>query len=202
MVLLLLFFVGWTYCYGCQTNAPPRSYHCAICNRCVLKRDHHCIYTGRCIGYFNYRYYLTILFYSLLLAIFTSSISLSLAWEMLGDFSVYNILGFIFPIVMFFLGIFNFYKAYTVFMSFIVTLFSLMLTILAIWHTKNVCHNMTTYERRRGIFTYDLGLRENLRQILGKKWRVSWISPFIPSPLPGDGLKFPTKGSYESPKDL
>ncbi|XP_061163830.1 probable palmitoyltransferase ZDHHC24 [Saccostrea echinata] len=193
---------GWTYCYFCQTNAPPRSYHCGICNVCVLKRDHHCIYTGRCIGYFNYRYYLTILFYSLMLAVFTSTMSMSLAWDMLGDFSAYNLLGFIFPIVMFVFGVFNFYKAYTVLMSFIATLFSVMLSILTVWHIKHVCHNMTTYERRHGIYTYDLGLWENLRQILGKNWRVSWLCPFIPSPLPGDGLEFPTKGSYESPKDL
>lgn len=193
---------GWFYCYHCETNAPPRSFHCGICNICVLKRDHHCIYTGRCIGYYNYRFYLTLLMYCLLLAIFTSSISLSLAWEMLGEFSAYNLAGFVFPLVMFVVGVFDFYKTYVVLISFVCTLFSLMLSGLAIWHTKHVRHNMTAHERLQGNQSYDLGLTENLRQIFGQKWRVSWISPFISSPLPGGGLEFPTKESYESPKDL
>lgn len=140
--------------------------------------------------------------YCLLLAIFTSSISLSLAWEMLGEFSAYNLAGFVFPLVMFVVGVFDFYKTYVVLISFVCTLFSLMLSGLAIWHTKHVRHNMTAIERLQGNQSYDLGLTENLRQIFGQKWRVSWISPFISSPLPGGGLEFPTKESYESPKDL
>ncbi|MCP3662069.1 MAG: hypothetical protein GY696_06160 [Gammaproteobacteria bacterium] len=31
----------WRYCYLCQLNAPPRAYHCPVCELCVLKRDHH-----------------------------------------------------------------------------------------------------------------------------------------------------------------
>ncbi|XP_037774805.1 probable palmitoyltransferase ZDHHC24 [Penaeus monodon] len=33
---------GWRYCAICQVNYPPRSYHCHICDECILKRDHHC----------------------------------------------------------------------------------------------------------------------------------------------------------------
>lgn len=197
-----LFVVGWLYCDRCQTNAPPRSYHCQFCNICVLKRDHHCIYTGRCIGYHNYRYYLTLLGSCILLAVFTSGVSLSLAWDMLGEFSAYHLAGYIFPIFMFLFGIFNFYKTYVVLMSFVCTLFSLMLSGLAIWHIKHVLHNMTAHERWRGTQTYDLGLQENFRQIFGQNWRISWMCPLIPSPLPGDGVEFPTKDSYECPKDL
>ncbi|KAK8743669.1 hypothetical protein OTU49_001199, partial [Cherax quadricarinatus] len=38
---------GWRYCAICQVNYPPRSYHCHICDECILKRDHHCKFTGK-----------------------------------------------------------------------------------------------------------------------------------------------------------
>ncbi|KAK7074369.1 protein-cysteine S-acyltransferase activity protein [Halocaridina rubra] len=37
---------GWRYCAICQINYPPRSYHCHVCDECILKRDHHCKFTG------------------------------------------------------------------------------------------------------------------------------------------------------------
>uniref|UniRef100_A0A4D5RZQ9 Palmitoyltransferase n=1 Tax=Ixodes scapularis TaxID=6945 RepID=A0A4D5RZQ9_IXOSC len=29
-------------CKKCIAPKPPRTHHCSICNRCVLKMDHHC----------------------------------------------------------------------------------------------------------------------------------------------------------------
>lgn len=29
-------------CKKCLTPKPPRTHHCSICNKCVLKMDHHC----------------------------------------------------------------------------------------------------------------------------------------------------------------
>ncbi|KAK0078949.1 hypothetical protein PV326_009051 [Microctonus aethiopoides] len=45
---------GWRFCSSCEAVAPPRSWHCQICNTCILKRDHHCIFTGCCIGHNNH----------------------------------------------------------------------------------------------------------------------------------------------------
>ncbi|KAK7072850.1 Palmitoyltransferase zdhhc16 [Halocaridina rubra] len=31
-----------TICKKCIAPKPPRTHHCSVCNRCVLKMDHHC----------------------------------------------------------------------------------------------------------------------------------------------------------------
>lgn len=29
-------------CKKCISPKPPRTHHCSVCNRCILKMDHHC----------------------------------------------------------------------------------------------------------------------------------------------------------------
>ncbi|KAL9913931.1 probable palmitoyltransferase ZDHHC24 isoform X3 [Glossina fuscipes] len=52
------FSAGWHKCVKCLKIVPPRSWHCKICNCCILKRDHHCPFTGCCVGYRNHRYFI------------------------------------------------------------------------------------------------------------------------------------------------
>ena len=42
---------------------------------------------------------------------------------------------------------------------------------------------------------YNLGLAANLEQAFGVHWKIGWLCPLIPSPLPGDGITFPEKDS-------
>lgn len=69
------------YCNDCRIFRPPRTHHCKVCKRCILKRDHHCFLTGKnmvkqsnnlkqinfvpgtCIGYWNQRYFIVLCFY-------------------------------------------------------------------------------------------------------------------------------------------
>jgi palmitoyltransferase len=37
---------NWRFCPSCEANSPPRSHHCHICDKCILKRDHHCVFSG------------------------------------------------------------------------------------------------------------------------------------------------------------
>ena len=41
------------WCFKCQAPKPPRSHHCALCGKCVLKMDHHCPWINNCVGFYN-----------------------------------------------------------------------------------------------------------------------------------------------------
>ncbi|KHJ43899.1 DHHC zinc finger domain protein [Trichuris suis] len=44
-------------CKSCLRPKPPRSHHCSVCRRCILKMDHHCPWLDQCVGHYNHRYY-------------------------------------------------------------------------------------------------------------------------------------------------
>ena len=54
------------FCDKCLGYQAPRSSHCHVCGRCVLKMSHHCAWLNVCVGHFNQRYFLLFLITSLL----------------------------------------------------------------------------------------------------------------------------------------
>ncbi|EGC34349.1 hypothetical protein DICPUDRAFT_35158 [Dictyostelium purpureum] len=55
--------IRWNFCKKCSKPKPPRTHHCSVCNRCILKMDHHCPWISGCVGYYNYRYFYLFLAY-------------------------------------------------------------------------------------------------------------------------------------------
>ncbi|OJK00713.1 hypothetical protein ASPACDRAFT_77605 [Aspergillus aculeatus ATCC 16872] len=65
------------YCETCCIWRPPRCYHCRVCDNCVETLDHHCVWLNNCVGRRNYRYFLTFVASSTLLALFLLGASLA-----------------------------------------------------------------------------------------------------------------------------
>lgn len=53
-----------TFCEKCRRKRPPRTHHCSVCNRCILRMDHHCPWVGNCVGFYNHKFFVQFLLYA------------------------------------------------------------------------------------------------------------------------------------------
>ncbi|EDV20046.1 expressed hypothetical protein [Trichoplax adhaerens] len=51
---------------------PPRTHHCRICRRCIMKMDHHCPWVNNCVGRNNHRYFILFCVYMFLGTLYVS----------------------------------------------------------------------------------------------------------------------------------
>jgi hypothetical protein len=58
-------------CRDCKGVKPPRTHHCNVCGRCVMKMDHHCPWMNNCIGLNNQKAFMCFNFYVTLCAAWT-----------------------------------------------------------------------------------------------------------------------------------
>jgi len=167
------------FCNKCAVHKPPRTHHCSLCNRCVLRMDHHCPWINNCVGFYNYKYFVLFLFYTVTAALDCLGLLISR--------------GFICPIeltagetiCMWLLGL-------------VVTPTCILVTCLFSYHLSLISKNYTTIESQSFYWNqwanpnkkheFDMGLIKNLYLVLGPHC-LCWMCPTEPI---GDGTKFPT----------
>lgn len=193
---------GWRFCSVCECNSPPRSYHCHICGTCVLKRDHHCTFAGCCIGHTNQRYFIVMLLYIWVAALYANIMNIDFVYHIFGEFSLKTVFVLILPLLAW---MFQVVETVTMSMAFMISLcvISFLLTsALFGYHMINIIKGQTVHEKTYKITTYNVGLLENLKAVFGEKWMFTWLCPWIPSPPLGDGLEFAERSKMERTKDL
>jgi len=186
---------GFRWCKKCRCDKPPRTHHCSVCNRCVMKMDHHCPWVNNCVGFFNYRYFLLFLFY---LAAGCLLVACSCLLPMLGRGHGHGRDSMRHPA--------NNMLLFTFVLSLSVLL---ALCLFIFWHIYLVGTNQTTIEfytnrfdaseaRREGRDwrnPYHLGWVANYEQVFGMSRHTSaWLMPSL-RPPPGDGMEFPSNPS-------
>eukprot|EP00304_Pavlova_gyrans_P004337 CAMPEP_0206051020 /NCGR_PEP_ID=MMETSP1466-20131121/30524_1 /ASSEMBLY_ACC=CAM_ASM_001126 /TAXON_ID=44452 /ORGANISM="Pavlova gyrans, Strain CCMP608" /LENGTH=308 /DNA_ID=CAMNT_0053426141 /DNA_START=130 /DNA_END=1056 /DNA_ORIENTATION=- len=152
----------WRWCSRCKAPKPPRSHHCSVCRRCVLKMDHHCPWVNNCVGHRNYRHFLLFVFYLFIGAIF---ILMTTMLNRLHDTSDwprrlrrYSFLGPI-PAQAGQFALFQIVLAFSA---------AIALVLFAAWHIYLTCTGQTTLE-----FYINAADRRDARR-LGQQW----INPF------------------------
>ncbi|XP_054708601.1 palmitoyltransferase ZDHHC16-like isoform X2 [Uloborus diversus] len=76
-------------CKRCIAPKPPRTHHCIVCNRCILKMDHHCPWLNNCVGHFNHRYFFMFGAYSWIGIVFIMIFGAPIAYEhFFGNFEI------------------------------------------------------------------------------------------------------------------
>jgi DHHC palmitoyltransferase len=154
-----------TLCKKCDKYRPPRSHHCGICEKCILRFDHHCPFVANCIGFRNLKYFILFLSFSTLDLLIFFIESLRCLINSPG-FPLY----FITPC----LGVFFIY-----FVGFVIV------------HIWNLCENCTTLESRWAHNIFNTGSTlENLSQVLGSS-KIQWFLPGKQEEY--DGINYPIK---------
>lgn len=176
-------------CEVCSCVSPPRAWHCGVCDVCVLKRDHHCNFFGCCVGYLNHRYFLMFVFHVFVSTLYAFYFNLTfmiyhMPWNLLSWLSCTK---FLFPLAaVAFDSSMDSVNALFFITNIIVTGFT---GFLLFYHGRVILRGQITPEsKRRNSVSYDKGWKSNLMDVLGERWYIAWVSPFLVSKLPGDGM--------------
>ncbi|CAO3598381.1 unnamed protein product [Absidia cylindrospora] len=189
------------YCQKCKMDKCDRSHHCRSCKRCILKMDHHCPWINNCVGFYNYKFFYLFIVYGSLFCIYVFATTLPPTIDVMKQ-----------PMGVLAID-FNW-----LFLCFVSAVFGLFLTPFSLFHTRQLCKNRTTIEfyekanyrlgstrwrqqrgsgarrqmmdimRSKYFNPWDLGMRSNVEQVLGKS-PMTW---FIPIGAPsGNGYYYP-----------
>lgn len=193
---------GWRFCAVCETNSPPRSFHCSTCGICILRRDHHCVFVGKCIGYKNHRYFFSLLFNLSISSLYCIILNQIYIWPVHFSSSGFNFSTFLshtFPVFSWLFGFISFNTATHCFIS-VIDIGGFLLTItLLLYNFSNAIYNQTNHEKNIRIRIYDLGsVKDNLNQLFGQNGYLILFSPLFTSNLPNDGISFPSKSQHLS----
>lgn len=193
---------GWRFCVVCESNSPPRSFHCSSCGICILRRDHHCLFVGKCIGYKNHRYFFSLLFNLSVSSLYAIVLNQLYIWPVhfhSTGFTFGSFLCHTFPVFAWIFGFIPFTTASHCFISVIDIGGFLFSIALLVYNTVNVLNNQTNHEKNSRLVTYDLGCwRENALQVFGDAGLLILLSPLIKSNLPHDGIFFPSRPLHKS----
>lgn len=182
------------YCKECKGFKPPRAHHCSTCGRCVLWMDHHCPWTNTCVGHRNFKPFVLFVHYVPIACLHCLIVH--------SEWGAMLILVFMKrPMPQFWAA---FLQLETVVIAAVWTVaLALVLVIGSLaWEMHyTMGGNITMIEdmivekarsrrratgERRFVYPYDLGGRENRRQVMGRGlWRIfplgtSSADPFWP----------------------
>ncbi|XP_012287712.1 palmitoyltransferase ZDHHC16A [Orussus abietinus] len=68
-------------CKKCIKPKPPRTHHCSVCDKCVLKMDHHCPWLNNCVGHNNHRYFFQYMVFTVVGILFILIFGIEIAYQ-------------------------------------------------------------------------------------------------------------------------
>ncbi|KAH8363070.1 hypothetical protein KR084_005011 [Drosophila pseudotakahashii] len=177
----------WRFCDTCKKLMPPRSWHCGLCNCCILRRDHHCIFMATCIGLNNQRYFIWFAFYSTF-GLILSLVTFCLYFARVGCSILFypDLLGIV--LLDSICGVQRDRSKESLFQTsaFILNICVCLIPgtmlayqILILW--RNSCYYKINDS------AYDLGFLKNCKHIMGGRGLWTFLSPFLKSSLTHDG---------------
>ena len=198
-LLPVVILKGWRYCSTCEVNCPPRSFHCHMCNKCILKRFNHCTFLGKCCGYLNARYYFLFVIYTWLGTIYCNFLNAEYIYEMMHGFSLKTVFVTLMPLFAWILGLVDNIRLITVFVNTTCLISFLILFFYLILNLKLIKTGQTWFEKANSIyFNNSKSLKTNIIETFGSNWYFTIFCPFIKHQLPGDGTHFEINESLKN----
>lgn len=69
------------HCYYCKTHVSRKSKHCKFCDKCVHVFDHHCKWLNNCVGSVNYKYFVSVVTFTLCFTSFHLALCAYSIWQ-------------------------------------------------------------------------------------------------------------------------
>merc|ERR1719361_2273109 len=178
-------------CPKCSEYKPDRAHHCSMCGTCVLKMDHHCPWVANCVGYYNHKYFVLFLFYTVLGSYIYVISQIPTIVAIFGSRRrsrdlVVDVWGREVP------------ETLTLLSGILTFSFALALTFFSSFHFWLVFHNTTTLEVGERGNVYDRGCMKNFRWTFGDK-PLLWFLPIHTAQ--GSGYEFHPTDGYLTPYD-
>lgn len=174
----------------CNVFKPERCHHCSACNRCVLNMDHHCPWINNCVGFWNRKYFLLLLVYVLIMTYLNFGF-------MVQDF--YNTIMWLYHKNRFGSNEPELGQKCMILVAFMFNfIVAFLMTGFLKMHLMFASENKTTIESLDKFgkpfkSPYDIGKRDNLKQIFGTNAYLYPFPIFCGSGKPvGDGIYWPT----------
>ena len=184
---------SWKPCLICNTQRPPRTHHCPICQKCVLKRDHHCFFTGTCIGLNNQRHFVVFTFWASLGTLY--SLVQSCVY-LFAEFLPKNTFWDLFypaALVRSFMGHVTFMDSTMILLMYSLIFFCITSMVFFGEQMRNIIKGMTEFEAENNIKVVSTQTAsEHLYGVFGKKWSYNFLFPLhFWYGIPEDGVAWP-----------
>lgn len=180
---------GWWLCTVCESVSPPRSWHCHTCDTCILKRNHHCVFVGYCIGFYNHRYFIMFLWYLFLGAAYAFCYGSFFIWRRI-PFEFLTIIRMVFPMVIFFFGIDMSIDQFYLVLYVVSLVGTLYAGVLCTYHFNLILKGIVSNESNKKDYRYNMGWKNNIKDVFGERWYLTWFLPYVKSQLPHDGTSW------------
>lgn len=101
-----------------------------------------------------------------------------------------SIIKMVFPVAIFFFGFDSSIDQFYLLLYVVSAVGTLYTGVLCVYHFNLIFKGVVGNESNKKDFTYDVGWKDNIKEVFGEQWYVAWLLPYVKSQLPHDGISW------------
>lgn len=108
-----------------------------------------------------------------------------------------SIIKIVFPLAIFVFGFDGSIDQFYLLLYIVSTVGMLFTGVLCTYHICLILNGNVANESNKKIHIYDLGWKQNIKEVLGERWYLALILPYVKSQLPHNGVVWDTLSSWQ-----